>query len=282
MRRLFASILILLATLVTPALAAQPSCPQHYVGGVAPEIINPNLAKSARPLCFKVFGVMHSGISRTPLWSAEHLTGDNIRSARGLVRKNSFHPEILLPPNERAELQDYAHSGYDRGHMSPNGDMPDEEAQGQSFSLANMIPQNQDNNRNLWEGIESSVRNLAMKEGELYLVTGPIFEGNSIQRLNGRVMVPTHIFKAVYSPARKQAAAYLVKNADGNWYQVISISELERLAGISIFPALPKAIKDKAMQLPEPKPHSQGKRQRGGHQQNGGKMSATILKMLTR
>ena len=47
--------------------------------------------------------------------------------------------------------------------MSPNGDMGTPEAQQQSFSLANMIPQAPKLNRVLWEGIESAVRNWAIR-----------------------------------------------------------------------------------------------------------------------
>lgn len=101
-------------------LAAAPSfaggCPAHYMDGRLPEIRNPRLASATRELCYEVFGVMHSGVTRTPLWSAEHLRADNLEAAHELSRENSFHAEPQLPPSQRAELSDYARSGFDRGH----------------------------------------------------------------------------------------------------------------------------------------------------------------------
>ncbi|MDB5825645.1 MAG: endonuclease [Herminiimonas sp.] len=197
---------------------------------------------------------MHSGVSRTPIWSAEHLTADRVVTARGLKRQNTFHAEEQLPVSDRSELNDYKRSGFDRGHMSPSGDMPTETAQHESFSLANMIPQNPNNNQNLWEGIEEATRNLARTDGEVYVVSGPIFEGTSLERINGRVLVPTFVFKAIYDPSRNEAGAYLTPNAPGMEYQTLSIADLQRRSGIDVFPKLSTALKETKMTLPEPTP----------------------------
>ena len=108
--------LSLAAGLAMPARAAT-ECPEHFAGGVAPTITNPKLKARTQEVCFEAFAVLHSGISRTPLYSAEHLTRANLNAAGKLSRKDSFHPESALPAQDRAELKDYARSGYDRGHM---------------------------------------------------------------------------------------------------------------------------------------------------------------------
>ncbi len=259
---ILAFILFFVVSITTTLCAATTGCPSEYLNGIAPDILSARLAANTHELCFDDFVVMHSGISRTPLWSAEHLTRSNLMEAKGLRRKNAFHPEDSLPPAERSELRDYSRSGFDRGHMSPSGDMPTERAQWQSFSLSNMIPQDPDNNRHLWEGIESAVRTLAKKDSELYVITGPLYLGNSIKRLNGRVLVPTHIFKLVFDPHRNRGAAYFVKNEPGNKWQALSISKLEEFVGISFFPNLSNDTKQSRLELPEPKPYNGNGHQR--------------------
>jgi endonuclease G len=252
------------AAALMPALsdAAETSCPQHFVGGTAPDLANPKLAPHTRELCYSEFAILHSGVTRTPLWSAEHLTRAQVDTARALDREGTFHPDPKLPKGERAELADYARSGFDRGHMAPSGDMPDRQAQQESFSLANIVPQNPDNNRNLWSDIEAAVRRLARREGVVYVVTGPIFQGEDLQQLNGRVLVPTHVFKAIYVPRRQQAGAYVAPNAPGHAWKAVSIAELEQLTGIDVFPTLSAAVKATSMALPDPVPPRRKPRQR--------------------
>ncbi|MBB5191478.1 endonuclease G [Silvimonas terrae] len=272
---------VLLAA-TTLAHAASSQCPARFFGGHAPDLYNARLEHNTKALCFDAYAVLYSGVSLTPLWSAEHITRQSVEAARDLVRTDTFHEETALSGMPHPTLEDYVHSGFDRGHMSPNGDMPDRTAQFQSFSLANMIPQSPENNRGLWAGLESSVRDMAVRDGEVYVVTGPIFEGASIKRLNGRVLVPTHLYKAVYNPRKQQAAAYITANAPGEDYQVVSIAQLQQRIGINPFPALPEAARNRAMSLPPPKPASSNghSKSRGGNMLDG--LSDELIRWMER
>jgi len=122
------------------AFAAQTNCPQYHFGGQAPDLLNEKLATKTQQICCSGYSLIHSGVTRTPLTSAEHLTRERVAAPRP-ERQNTFHADPNIPPADRAELQDYTRSGYDRGHMAPSEDMASEKSQYESFSLANMIPQ---------------------------------------------------------------------------------------------------------------------------------------------
>lgn len=195
---------------------------------------------------------MHSGITKTPLWSAEYLTKEKI--AAPLKRKDKFHPESRLSPSERSELSDYAKSGYDRGHMTPSADMGTDSAQADSFSLANMVPQDHNNNTDIWSAIEGAVRHMANKEGGVFVITGAMFKGDKLKAIGkNNVLVPSHVYKVIFSPKQQKGAAYLCDNAPGDAYKVVTIAEIETLAGINFFPKLSKAQKEKILELPAPK-----------------------------
>ena len=128
MSRFFPISLSLAACLAMPAWATT-QCREQFAAGVAPTITNLKLQSRTQEICFESYAVLNSGISRTPIYSAEHLTRANVEMAKTLSRRDSFHPESSLPPQDRAELSDYSRSGFDRGHMSPNGDMANRSAQ---------------------------------------------------------------------------------------------------------------------------------------------------------
>ncbi len=235
--------------LLAAGSAIAGGCPAYYVDGRLPEIRNPKLANATHELCYGEFGVMHSGLTRTPLWSAEFLQAGQVAAAETLTRENSFHAEARLPSGQRAELADYARSGFDRGHMAPNGDMPDRASQRDSFTLANMVPQDGDNNRHVWAGIEGAVRKMALREGALYVITGPAFLGAQLRKV-GNVIVPSHLYKVVYSPRQRAGAAWFVANEAGAVPQVLSIPELERMVGIDLLPSLTAQQKERLLRLP--------------------------------
>src|SRR5450830_1952948 len=146
-------------------------------------------------------------------------------------------------------------------HMSPNGDMANRAAQAESFSLANMVPQVHTNNAGVWAGIEGAARQLAVSEGEVYVVSGPAFIGSDLQRI-GNVLVPTHLWKVLYSPAQHRAGAYVITNDDTRTYSSVTVSDLEKMIGVSLLPGLSQKIRDSGMELPKPASQRGGKKRK--------------------
>lgn len=225
-------------------------CSQSFYGGIYPEFINTKLSDKTQALCMDGFAVMYSGVSRTPLWSAEYLDRTRLQQAKQIDREDSFHEESRLPKSMRASLSDYSGSGYDRGHLSPNGDMATRSQQYDSFSLANIAPQSPRNNRYIWRNIESATRYLTQQYGEAYTVTGVAFTDKKTKQLADRVLVPSHFFKAVYIPAINQAGVYYAPNDESERIEVISVDELADKIGIDVLPVLDAKIKSQSFDLP--------------------------------
>ena len=114
-------------------------CLQPFYREVPPLLNKDSLKKHNYALCMTDFSVMYSGVSKTPLWSAEYLSPKNFQQQ--VKREDNFHEESRVQLEHRALLSDYRASGYDRGHMAPSGDMRNRAAQNDSFSLVNIIPQ---------------------------------------------------------------------------------------------------------------------------------------------
>ncbi|MBF4490441.1 DNA/RNA non-specific endonuclease [Psychrobacter sp. N25K4-3-2] len=225
-------------------------CSQSFYGSIYPEFTNPKLSNKTQALCMDGFAVMYSGVSRTPLWSAEYLDRKRLQQAKEIDREDSFHEESRLPTSARASLSDYSGSGYDRGHLAPNADMANRSQQYDSFSLANIAPQSPRNNRYIWRNIESATRYLTQQYGEVYTITGVAFTGKKTKQLADRVLVPSHFFKAVYIPAINQAGVYYTPNDESERIEIISVDELATEIGIDVLPVLDAKTKAQAFELP--------------------------------
>ena len=252
MKRTFITTLLFCLISITTVFAAQTGCPEHFANGQAPDFITQNLATKTKELCNSGFAVLHSAITKTPVYASEHLTRERLMQGKGLKRQSKFHPDDRLSHADRAELSDYAHSEFDRSHIAPSGDMFDIQSQHETFALSNMVPQLSSLNRGVWNQIESGVRRIAKSKGELYVVTGPLFRGSDVKQI-GRVMIPSATFKAVYDPSRQEAGAYVVENVEGAKAQVITNQQLDTQSGINVFPLISDQIKENGMKLPVPK-----------------------------
>jgi endonuclease G, mitochondrial len=234
--------LLLLAPL---AHGATLECKGTFQGGQPPRVLDRTLSSRLTTLCFDAYALGASGMTKGALWSAEHLTKAQADAAQSMSRKANFHPEAGIPEDDRATLADYRNSGYDRGHMTPSGDMPTFRAQQQSFSLANVVPQARALNGGQWERIESSLRTLAMQGTEIYVVTGAGFDPNAPARTigPGRVAVPDFVWKAIYVPSRHAASAWRCVNEGKGVCTVVSVEALAQATGVDPFPGLGKGVK---------------------------------------
>jgi endonuclease G len=159
-------------------------------------------------------------------------------------RSNRFYPDARLPAAERASLDDYSGSGFDRGHLAPAGDMPTAQAMAQSFSLANMVPQAPEHNRGAWaKSVEAATRKYAARAtGDVYVITGPVFVPSIAQSQGigpGQVRVPRYLFKLVYDQDRNRAWAHWHLNDDATrGDRPISYAELVKRTGIDFLPGV--------------------------------------------
>ncbi|WP_431777995.1 DNA/RNA non-specific endonuclease [Ottowia caeni] len=211
-------------------------CRQFFAGGVSPTVPK---APMQRELCYEAFAILHSGETKTPVYVAQRLNRQSVQDADE-KRTNMYFAEGRLPRNERAELSDYKGSSYARGHMAPAGDMPNPTAMAQSFSLANMVPQNQKQNEGAWAKIEQDTRRYVLRaKGDVFVITGPVF-GTKGQTVGvNRVHVPTHLFKLIYDATTGRAWAHLQPNSENaRTGRPISYGELRQRIGMELLPGV--------------------------------------------
>lgn len=211
-------------------------CPQFFSNG-KPPAITPR--PKQRELCYEAFAILHSGETRTPVYVAQRLNRRSIEDADER-RATKFFADARLPRGERAELEDYKRSGFSRGHMAPAGDMPTPTAMAQSFSLANMVPQDIQHNGGAWAKIEQDTRHYVRRaKGDVFVITGPVFTPESPRIGNNGVRVPTYLFKLVYDQHDKRAWAHWQENREGERVgRPISYQELVKRTGVEFLPSL--------------------------------------------
>lgn len=242
-RKILAAIaLTAAALLVIAAYDARAQDPGAlFVGGAAPA------APGAIIITFDGFAVGYVKAWGEPAWSAQHETAASVAAGEAVKRNGAFHPCDLPDGSKSVSPSVYAKSGYDLGHQTEAGSVADKPP---TFGTCNMSPQRPNLNRKVWAGIEAAVRNLAVADGELYVVTGPEIAPDA-QRLAGLVAVPSKSWKAVDAP-HSGAAAYVCTNTDTPVCTVESIRALAAEIGFDPFPGLPESAKAVAIHLPHP------------------------------
>ena len=143
------------------------------------------------------------------------------------------------------EPSDYTRSGFDRGHMAPAADMKwSESAMRESFFMTNICPQRHALNGGGWKRLEEKVRDWAVRDRQLIIVSGPIISDNP-QRLSSDVAIPEQFFKVILAPKANRAIGFIYKNEGGQKKierQAVSVDSVENATGYDFFHNLPDEI----------------------------------------
>ena len=176
--------------------------------------------------------------------TAEETTGDATRMDKTFGMDLSFR-------GKQAMREDYANSGWTKGHMAPAADFFwDDEALSETFYFMNICPQKEQLNNKDWQYLEKQVRNWAKRYGKVWVVSGPVIGDNIYGTIGAdHVVVPDAFFKAVmvHDGRRYQSIAFIMGNDNERYWLydcALTIDELEERTGIDFYPALPDDIED--------------------------------------
>ena len=101
--------------------------------------------------------------TKTPQWVAWELTKEETKGKE--ERSTEFYPDPDVVGTQ-VVTYDYSHSGYDRGHMAPAGDMKwNKQAMQESFYMSNICPQDHNLNTEDWNDLEMKTREWARQYG---------------------------------------------------------------------------------------------------------------------
>ena len=141
--------------------------------------------------------------------------------------------------------EDYAGSGFDRGHLVPAGDLKwNGTAMRQSFLLTNVAPMHKALNEGGWAKLEEKVREWTARDSALLVFTGPVVSDGDTTLASGRVKVPSAYYKVILAPCVRpmRVIAFIYPNghSGGRLQQyAVSVDEVERRTGLDFFPTLP-------------------------------------------
>ena len=165
-------------------------------------------------------------------------------------RTNRFRSDPEIPTGS-ATTADYRRSGYDRGHLAPAADMAfSVQTMADSFFMSNMSPQKPAFNRGIWKRLEEQVRQIAIREKAIYVVTGPILPKKKTVTIGAnQVTVPTHYYKVIFdlTPPRKMIGFILPNEGSDEPLETfaVTVDAVEKATGLNFFSALPLSLQKK-------------------------------------
>ncbi len=186
-------------------------------------------------------------------WTAYYMDRKML-NVPNLPRYEYFDPDYMVT-TKSAYHRDYINSGYTRGHLVPAGDMAfDTTAMRESFLMSNISPQLRECNNGVWKELEENIRDWTYKAENLYIITGPIFNGprKTIGKEN-KVAVPDAFYKVLldYNDPEKKALGVIIPNEISNRRleeYMVTIDEVEKITGLDFFNEMINDIEEEKLE----------------------------------
>lgn len=199
-------------------------------------------ARTAQPICREGYLVAYDAPVKIPVYVAYTLKPENALGC--FPRTNAFVADQSIKGGPTP--QDYAGTGYDKGHAAPDGDLSwGQQVEYESFLMTNMYPQHGSLNRGIWKLLETSVRGWAVQQNQAFTIYVGALYGNGDPFIGNGVIVPHAYYKIVINQSTGEVAGWVFPHTKpyvnlGNDLTKFRapINGIEQAAGVSFaFPA---------------------------------------------
>ena len=194
-------------------------------------------------ICRTAYLVGYDAAAKLPKFVTYTLLPQN---ALGCVaRTNSFVADASVTGG--ATPADYVGTGFDKGHMAPDGDMSwDVQVEYESFLMTNMSPQAAAINRGGWKLLETSVRGWVVQLNQSFTIYAGNIYGPGDQVIGHGVVVPRNLYKIVINNQTNEVAGWIFPNSGtvGNNLVLLraTITQIQQQSGVRY--SFPSSIKE--------------------------------------
>lgn len=197
-------------------------------------------------LCRLGYIVSYNTAHKTADWVAYHLTREEMHG--NIPRTNDYRPDPDLSPSQQVQVSDYSHSDYMPGQLVPAATMRwSVRAMSESFLLSNTAPRTKGMNNGIWKALEQKVRDWVDSRGELYVVTGNIYNSSNPKTIGpDHVAVPSAFYKVIFDPIQVEAIAFIIPNRNEDPLNlpkfITSVDKVEQATGLDFLPNIDDSV----------------------------------------
>jgi endonuclease G len=195
-----------------------------------------------------------------PNWVSWELVASDLGSLKR-PKPEPFAEDTALPSTMiHVGRNDYAGSGYDRGHMCPSADRnTTRDVNTITYLMTNMQPQLPDLNRYPWKALEDVERRLAGEGKQLQIIAGGVFPASPERIGTRKISVPSANFKIIVVMGAGEKAADVTLSTtvcsvimpnrpevkDKKWYEyLVSVDEIEKQTGYDFLRDVPDDVEN--------------------------------------